>query len=465
MRGSLRLFLGRANLEGSHSQRAREGLCQALETSAAVCIVKGRVKMDKQHHRYRWTIFYTVLIVYFLVVSQRTAPGLITDQLMKQFDVSAAMIGLMTSVQFLAYASLQIPIGLLSDRYGPNRFLILGALFNGVGTILYSVAPDQFVLIASRFIVGIGDATIFINFIAILSQWFQATEFVKLLGIIGLAGGLGSLMATIPFSLWISIAGWRLPFLSVGLVLSVFSYLLYNVLVVRPKRILGVSADVKSSAAQNPNSAWLTLRRLLSTRQAWATFMCHFGVVGTYVGFVGSWGVPYGIRVLGLSLPSASGLMMWGLFGAMIGGPLSSLLAGRYGMIKTIYTAAQMLVVLSWTVWLIWGANPSYWLVGSLLLFIGLGNGASTLTFALVRKSFTREVVGVASGMANTGGFLSAVLLPSAFGFVLDLFPRHAILTGYHTGLLIPALFSIVGLIGVRLVQDKNEPISVPSVA
>lgn len=94
--------------------------------------------MNKQESSYRWLVFVTVLFAYFLIVSQRTAPGLITDQLMKDFQVSATTIGLMSSFQFFAYAGFQIPVGLLSDRYGPNRFLIIGTLLTGLGSLIYS---------------------------------------------------------------------------------------------------------------------------------------------------------------------------------------------------------------------------------------------------------------------------------------------------------------------------------------
>ncbi|KRG14061.1 MFS transporter, partial [Lederbergia galactosidilytica] len=127
----------------------------------------------------------SVLFAYFLIVSQRTAPGLITDQLMIDFKVTASTIGLLTSVQFLAYSSLQVPIGLLSDRYGPNLFLIVGALLNGIGTVMYSLAPNEYFLLFSRLLVGIGDATIWVNLVLILSQWFKVKEFISLLGFAG----------------------------------------------------------------------------------------------------------------------------------------------------------------------------------------------------------------------------------------------------------------------------------------
>lgn len=81
--------------------------------------------MEKQNSSYRWVVFATVLFAYLLIVSQRTAPGLISDQLMKDFNVTASTIGLLTSIQFLAYAGLQVPIGILSDRFWPLIVFLL----------------------------------------------------------------------------------------------------------------------------------------------------------------------------------------------------------------------------------------------------------------------------------------------------------------------------------------------------
>ncbi|MGE7912954.1 hypothetical protein [Lysinibacillus xylanilyticus] len=62
--------------------------------------------MDKQNSRYRWVVFVSVLFIYLLMASQRTASGLITDQLMRDFNVTASTIGLLTSIQFFVYTSL-----------------------------------------------------------------------------------------------------------------------------------------------------------------------------------------------------------------------------------------------------------------------------------------------------------------------------------------------------------------------
>jgi MFS family permease len=416
--------------------------------------------MNRQESGYRWVVFGTVFFAYFLIVCQRTAPGLITDQLMKDFHISASTVGLVSSIQFLAYAGFQIPFGLLSDRYGPNRFLIIGTLINGLGSLIFSLAPNEYVLILSRFLVGMGDAAIWVNVVLILNQWFKSKEFVGLLGIAGLIANLASLTATAPFSMWISLAGWRMPFLTIGIILGVSSFFLYTVLVLKPKHRFRDDSETRKNSNTEQESVWNILRRIFSARQAWAAFLCHFGIVGTYVGFIGSWGVPYGIQVLGLSRSGSSQLMMYGLIGAMIGGPLISWITSRIGSIKKIYTLIHCTVVLSWIGLFLVGANPSFTMVVILLFIMGFGLGGSSLTFAVVRESFPTKEVGVASGFANAGGFLSAVLLPSVFGSVLDLFPQHLINVGYHYGFIIAVLFSFTGLLGVIMFKKDNKEVN-----
>ncbi|WKB36111.1 MFS transporter [Terrilactibacillus sp. S3-3] len=116
--------------------------------------------MDIKQSKFRWAIFFTMIAMFFFVMTQRTAPGVITDQLMDTFRMSASTIGLVTGIQFLAYAGLQIPLGLLADKFGPAYFLIIGTTLNGLGTLLFSTAPNEFLFFISRILVGSGDAMI-----------------------------------------------------------------------------------------------------------------------------------------------------------------------------------------------------------------------------------------------------------------------------------------------------------------
>jgi len=414
--------------------------------------------LDKQLHRYRWIVFVAVLFTYLLMASQRTAPGLITDQLMTDFGVTASTIGLLTSIQFFVYTSLQIPMGILADRFGPNFFLIIGATLTGLGTILYSLGTHEFVLFFSRILTGVGDATIWVNMVLILAQWFQKKEFVRLIGFAGMTGSLGFLLATVPFATLIHLFGWRISFFSTGLLLCLCGVLLYFVLVKNTKRIFSAKPVVEAEVVQREKTA-VIIRRIFSNRQAWALFFCHFGVVGGYVGFISSWAVPYGINMYEMTRSEASQLIMIGLIGALLGAPLMSWIAGWLGTIKRPYIVVHMTVLLSWFSFLLWKGHPSiFWLI-VLFFFIGFGYGASALTFAAVRQTFPITESGIVSGFANTGGFLSAALLPIIFGYILDHFQAATgnLSDGYYYGFISPVVFSVIGLFGVLFLKEKHR--------
>lgn len=417
--------------------------------------------MDKQNSRFRWVVFASVLFTYLLMSSQRTAPGLIIDQVMLDFNVTATTIGLLTSIQFFVYTGLQIPMGILTDRYGPNFFLIIGATLTGLGTILYSFGTNEFFLFFSRILTGTGDATIWVNMVLILSQWFNAKEFTRLIGIAAMTGSLGFLLATVPFSLLIDFLGWRAAFFLAGLFLCLCGILLYFVLLKKPKQPVFIKNEIQRE------KTLVLLRRIFSNRQAWALFFCHFGIVGTYVGFISSWGVPYGMNVYGMTRSDASQLMMIGLIGALIGAPLASWISSQLETIKWPYVVVHIILLSTWSVFLLFNGNPPSFLLTILFFIIGLAYGANALTFAAVRQSFPIVESGIVSGFANTGGFLSAVLLPSIFGKVLDYFQvaSGSISDGYYYGFITPVIFSMIGLIGVLLIKEKRQLQEVKSIS
>lgn len=408
--------------------------------------------MDKQNSRFRWVVFASVLFTYLLMSSQRTAPGLITDQVMADFNVTATTIGLLTGIQFFVYTGLQIPMGIMADRFGPNFFLIVGAILTGLGTIMYSLGTHEFVLFFARILTGTGDATIWVNLVLILSQWFNAKEFTRLIGVTAMTGSLGFLLATVPFSFWIDFLGWRAAFFSAGLMLCLCGLLLYFVLLKKPKQSLFNFTEIEREKTR------VLVRRIFSKQQAWALFFCHFGIVGTYVGFISSWGVPYGMNVYGMTRSDASQLMMIGLIGALIGAPLAGWISSRLGTIKRPYIVVHMVILLAWSVFLLFKGNPPTFMLTALFFIIGLAYGANALTFAAVRQSFPIKEAGIVSGFANTGGFLSAVLLPSIFGKILDHFQAvsGSINDGYYYGFITPVIFSIIGLIGVICLKEKR---------
>jgi MFS family permease len=150
---------------------------------------------------------------------------------------------------------------------------------------------------------------------------------------------------------------------------------------------------------------------------------------------------------------------MIGLFGALVGAPISSWISSRLDTIKRPYVVIHIIILLCWATFLLFKGNPPLSMLIILFFIIGFGYGASALTFAVVRQSFPLKESGIVSGFANTGGFLSAVLLPSIFGVVLDQFQNASGSAGnaYFYGFITPVIFSLLGLIGVSSIKEKRK--------
>ncbi|MCL6632205.1 MAG: MFS transporter [Alicyclobacillus herbarius] len=408
--------------------------------------------------QWRWLVLASIGVSYLLVFTQRTGPGVISDQLQADFHVSAALLGTITSIQYLLYMLLQIPVGLYGDKSGPERMLVTGVLCDGVGTLLFASAHSFGWLLLGRAIVGLGDALIWVNIVLILGKWFAKGRFAAVLGVVNTAGNLGALVTSIPLAAWIATAGWHIPFTVIGALL-VAAGVLDGVVLMGAGPARRAKASASALRVQK-----IPMRRLLSgvvrDRLAWATFCCHFGAMGTYLAMVSLWVVPFFMDVYRLPRAEAAWFTLIAFVGALVASPFMGWLSDRLHDRRRPYLVTQTLAALAWLAVALWRGQPPLVVAGLIMFVVGFGCGSSLLTFAAIRDQVDPHRSGVTSGFANTGGFLSAVLLPVLFGMVIDAFggtagagsqgARHA----YGIAFFLPTLFSLVGVVGSLLLPQ-----------
>ncbi|WP_067924378.1 MFS transporter [Alicyclobacillus shizuokensis] len=412
--------------------------------------------------RWRWLVLTSIAVSYLLVFTQRTGPGVISDQLQSEFHVSAAVLGTITSIQYLLYMLLQIPVGLYGDKSGPERMLVCGVLCDGAGTLLFASAHSFGWLLAGRAIVGLGDALIWVNIVLILGKWFAKGRFAAVLGVVNTAGNLGALVTSIPLAAWIAAAGWHFPFTVIGALLLAAGVLDGLVLMGKGPAQAASAATTGSVRVQK-----VPIRRLLAgvvrDRLAWSTFCCHFGAMGTYLAMVSLWVVPFFMDVYRLSRAEAAWFTLIAFVGALVASPVMGWVSDRLKDRQRPYLATQTLAAASWLSVVLWRGEPPLTVSGAVMFIVGFGCGSSLLTFAAIRDHVCPERSGVTSGFANTGGFLSAVLLPVLFGAVMDAVggggqaelsaTRHA----YAAAFVLPTVFSLVGVFGSLLLPRASR--------
>lgn len=412
----------------------------------------------------RWIVLLAISVSYLLVFTQRTGPGVIGDQLQTEFHVSAGVLGSITSVQYLLYMLLQIPIGIYGDKSGPERMLVTGVLLDGVGTLIFASVQNFGWLLVGRAVVGVGDSLIWVNIVLILAKWFAKGRFAAVLAVANTAGNLGALVTSVPLATWIAVAGWHLPFQIVGGILVVAAGVDFVVLIVwsRAGRADGEDDVARITIERIPMRDMLA--QVVRDRLAWSTFCCHFGAMGTYLGMVSLWVVPYFIGVYGVSRSHAAWFTLTAFIGALVASPVMGWWSDRLGERRRPYLLTQAFGMFAWLTIVLCGGKPPLLVAAIVMFVVGFGCGSSLLTFASIRDHVSPALAGVTSGFANTGGFLSAVLLPVLFGAIIDAAgggtsgtadARHA----YGVAFLLPTVCSAIGVIG-SLYLPRRIPVA-----
>lgn len=411
---------------------------------------------------WRWVVLAAISVSYLVVFTQRTGPGVIGDQLQAEFHVSAGVLGTITSIQYLLYMLLQIPIGVYGDKSGPERMLVIGVLLDGVGTLVFTSADTFLWLLVGRAIVGIGDSLIWVNIVLILAKWFAKGRFAAVLAVANTAGSLGSLVTSVPLAAWIAVAGWHMPFRIIGLLLVALAIVDFFVLIVAKRGRGNAQEDLAQITIQRlPIRAMLA--KVVRDRLSWSTFCCHFGAMGTYLAMVSLWVVPYFMSVYGVARSEAAWFSLVAFMGALVAGPIIGWVSDRLGDRRRPYFVTQSLGTLAWLTVVVFAGKPPIGLAGVVMFVVGFGCGSSLLTFACIRDHVKPELAGVTSGFANSGGFLSAVLLPVLFGAMIDAngaqgltVTRQVVQHAYSLAFLLPTIFSVVGVIGSLTLPKGN---------
>jgi MFS family permease len=360
-------------------------------------------------------VWGTALSVYFLAIFHRSSLGVAGLVAADRFDITASQLSTFTVLQLLVYAAMQIPVGVLLDRYGPQRLLIVGTVFMTAAQLGFAFTGTYAGALVARVFVGMGDAMVFISVLRIVASWFPPMRSPLLTSFTAMIGQCGALVAAIPLSRSLAAYGWTPTFVvsaSVGVLLG-----LLTVLIVRdvppgapPSRSV---KDVRT-VGRDLRLAWQDPGTRLGL---WSHFTLQFAA--NVMGLL--WGFPFFVHAEHLSDGEAAALLslLVGVYiagGPLIGGSIARHPWRRSTIVLSIVTA----ITLTWTVELLWPGDAPMWLLCLLVVTTGLGGPGSMIGFDLARTFAPVSRLGQASGIVNVGGFLASLLTMLAIGVVLD---------------------------------------------
>ncbi|MGV0362591.1 MFS transporter [Corynebacterium minutissimum] len=364
------------------------------------------------------SVWVAAMLVYIVAMTGRTSFGVAGLEAIDRFEVDASRIAVFTSVQLGVYALAQIPTGLLIDKFGPRRLLVIGSVIMGIGQVVLGFTANYWVAIAARILIGLGDATAFLSVMRILPYWFPLHRTPMFTQVTSSLGQLGQFMSAIPFSLVLGWAGWTTAFVTLGAV-GILIAVAAAVAVADSPETLGIVSAPKERPNAQPHRLDSLLASVLRSPVAWQAFFIHWvGLAATNV-FVMLWGMPMMTAGLGFSKTEAGWVLTWFSVCMVLVGPLHGKISSRASGYRPWLTLG--FVAVNITVWIVFFlAGGSYLSLFILISLVSLCTPVANYGFDIVRENLDRTVVATATGLGNMGGFISSMLGAQLFGVALD---------------------------------------------
>jgi MFS family permease len=366
--------------------------------------------------RRAWFVFGAGAFAYLVAVLDRTTLGVAGVDAAERFGVAAAVLSSLAVVQLIVYAGMQIPVGILIDRFGPRTLILSGTALMMAGQVVVAIAPGIGVAIVGRILLGAGDAAIFTSVIRLTVTWFSGPIVPQLSQWIGNIGQVGQILSALPFAAILHTFGWEPAFLSAaGLGAVSFLGVLLLVADVPPRTepITVVPPTLRATIAQ----LGVSLRRPGTQLGFWS----HFVTQSSGTVFTLLWGYPFLVYAIGLPPTVAAPTLTIVVIAGIVVGPVLGVLTARHPMRRSnLVLGIVSAMAVAWTVVLLWPGVPPYWLVVLLLIVVGAGGPGSMIGFDFARTFNPSRSLGAANGVVNVGGFLASFTMMFAVGLILD---------------------------------------------
>ena len=365
--------------------------------------------------RTAYAVWAVALGAYLLAIFHRSSLAVAGLVATERFDITAAQLATFTMLQLLVYAAMQVPVGVLVDRFGPRAVMLAGTCLLVVAQTGFALAETYPAALAARTVVGIGDAMTWICVLRLLARWFPPTRVPLLTQLSGTVGQMGAIAAALPMTVALRELGWTRAYLltaSLGLVAAVAL-----ALVVRDapdvRRVVGPPLSI-TAVRRSLSASWAHPGTRLGF---WMHFVTQFSATTMSL----LWGYPFLVQGEGLSETEAGIVLSLIVVALVYGGPVIGHLVGRHPWHRsTMVLVILAAIVTTWTAVLAWPGQAPFWLLVLLSQVIGIGGPGSMIGFDLARTSNPAERLASATGIINQAGFSASLVCVVAIGIVLD---------------------------------------------
>ena len=403
---------------------------------------------------YPWIIWTIAASFFFYKYLLQVSPSVMTADLMKAFQINAAGLGNLSAFYFYSYLLMQIPVGIMLDKYSPRVLTSIAIFVCSISTYVFSQTDSLWLACISRAFMGAGAAFAAVSCFKIAALWFKPKRFALVSGMFMTAAMLGAVGGQMPLSILVQHVGWRMALEVVGAMGIVLGVVYY--LVLRDKSTQNIHE------LKNQEKICSLLERIIINKQAWALSLYSGLAFAPVSVFGGLWGVPFLEKAYSLSRTDAAFAISFIFVGFAAGAPFWGWLSDYIQRRKPVLFFGTFSALLCLLVVLY---SPGQFLGSLVILLFLFGFGASGFftSFAMIRELFPLILVATVLGIMNTFNSVFEALFEPLVGILLDKTWDGAItngmhqfsLSGYHLSLLLLPVSLGLSLI-ILLVIDET---------
>ena len=348
----------------------------------------------------------------------RIIPGIMEAELRVAFgNISATSFGTLSAYYYFAYTPMQLPAGVLMDKLGPRRLLLLACLLCALGSWLFTFTDYYFVAALGRFLVGFGSAFAFVGVLTLAVAWLPASMFSMVAGFVTTLGMLGAMAGQVGMSYLIETSGW-LSVLNLGPILGlVLCVVMFIGLKDKPKSIKTQEEEAKKGGPKFLKQ----LAKVLTDGQIWLV-----GLIGSLLFlslsvFAEVWGKSYLMVAHHLTNLQASSSISMVFLGWAIGGPILGLIADVTNRRLTMIMIGALLACTAISA-LLYLSDLTLMQVNILLFLYGLFCSVEVIVFSIAKDSSKPQFAGTVLASVNMIIMLGGVVFQPLVGKLLDYF-------------------------------------------
>lgn len=354
----------------------------------------------------------------------RIIPGALQSELSAAFGhISAASFGQLSAVYYFAYSPMQMPVGMLMDRFGPRRLLSFACLCCTVGSVMFSYSGSLLIAGSGRFLVGFGSSFAFVGVLSLALQWLPRRYFSLVAGLITTLGMLGLVYGEVKITEMAVSMG--LPYVLsmmvvIGVILTVLIFLLVRD---GPQGVQTKKQPLSQFFAQ--------VVKVLLSPQVWVIGFVGACLYTSLSVFGELWGKSYLEQAHHLTKVDAAKAISCMFLGWAVGAPLIGYISDRSGrrVLPLVVGAILALVCISI---ILYCPGLSFITLSVLLFLYGVFSGSELIVFIMAKENSGAELSGTVFAATNMIVTLGGVVYQPLVGKLLDTFGDSGMVNGEH---------------------------------